>query len=225
MSVKVNITVKQKSIKLPTGTRLLIRKACNAILNYEGFNDNAEVDVSIVNDDMIKEMNREFRNIDASTDVLSFPLGENGNYDKINVLLESCILSNAREFIVKMGTNKKIYGEFAERDSIKLSSGNIADSILLKLAVRPEFIENYAKTMSSFTFKPFTNNNLDREVKGKSIYNLANCEIENMTIEFYDSSWNESNFESKIKTMKPNQVFVGGNYYKKITNKAQLSTY
>ena len=97
---------------------------------------------------------------------------------------------------------------------------NIADSILLKLAVKPEFIENYAKTMSSFTFKPFTNNNLDREVKGKSIYNLANCEIENMTIEFYDSSWNESNFKSKIKTMKPNQVFVGGNYYKKITNKA-----
>ncbi len=82
MSVKVNITVKQKSIKLPAGTRLLIRKACNATLNYENFGNDAEVDVSIVNDDMIKEMNREFRNIDSSTDVLSFPLGENGNYDK-----------------------------------------------------------------------------------------------------------------------------------------------
>ena len=81
VSVKVNITVKQKSIKLPTGTRLLIRKACNATLNYEGFNDNAEVDVSIVNDDMIKEMNNEFRNIDSATDVLSFPLGENGEFD------------------------------------------------------------------------------------------------------------------------------------------------
>ena len=82
MSVKVNITVKQKTINLQTGTRMLIRKACNATLKYEGFNENAEVDVSIVNDDMIKEMNREFRNIDSSTDVLSFPLGENGNYDK-----------------------------------------------------------------------------------------------------------------------------------------------
>lgn len=81
MSAKVNITVKQKSIKLPTGTRLLIRKACNATLKYENFEDNAEIDVSIVGDQMIKEMNREFRNINSSTDVLSFPLGEDGNYD------------------------------------------------------------------------------------------------------------------------------------------------
>ena len=81
MSVKVNISVKSKQIKLPTGARLLIRKACNATLTFEGFSDSAEVDVSIVDDDMIKEMNAEFRNIDKSTDVLSFPLGENGIYD------------------------------------------------------------------------------------------------------------------------------------------------
>ena len=81
MSVKVNISVKSKQIKLPTGVRLLIRKACNATLIFEGFSDSAEVDVSIVTDDMIKEMNSEFRNIDNSTDVLSFPLGENGVYD------------------------------------------------------------------------------------------------------------------------------------------------
>lgn len=82
MSVKVNITVKQKKIKLPTGARLLIRKACTATLNYESFKENSEVDVSIVDDETIKEMNREFRDINSSTDVLSFPLGENGEYDK-----------------------------------------------------------------------------------------------------------------------------------------------
>ena len=37
MSVKVNIVVKQKSVKIPTGTRLLIRKACNATLKFENF--------------------------------------------------------------------------------------------------------------------------------------------------------------------------------------------
>lgn len=97
---------------------------------------------------------------------------------------------------------------------------SISNSVLLKLVVKPQFMEKYIESMISYNFKPFTINNLDREVKGKSIYNLANCNIENMTIEFYDSSWNESNFKNKIKTMKPNQVFVGGNYYKKITNKA-----
>ena len=81
MSVKVNITDQQKRIKLPTGTRLLIRKACNATLKNEGFEDSAEVDVTLVNDEMIQQINKEHRNIDASTDVLSFPLGENGIYD------------------------------------------------------------------------------------------------------------------------------------------------
>lgn len=81
MSVKVNISVKSKQIKLPTGVRLLIRKACNATLIFEGFSDSAEVDVSIVTDEMIKQMNAEFRNIDNATDVLSFPLGENGVFD------------------------------------------------------------------------------------------------------------------------------------------------
>lgn len=82
MSAKVNISVKQRQIKLPTGTRLLIRKACNATLAYEGFLELAQVDVTIVNDEKIWEMNKEYRNIDSATDVLSFPLGEDGNYDR-----------------------------------------------------------------------------------------------------------------------------------------------
>ena len=81
MSVKVNITDNQKRIKLPTGTRLLIRKSCIATLKLEGFEDSAEVNVLLVNDEMIRSMNDKFRNIDASTDVLSFPLGENGKYE------------------------------------------------------------------------------------------------------------------------------------------------
>ena len=115
MSVKVNITVKQKSIKLPTGTRLLIRKACNATLNYEGFADSAEVDVSIVNDDMIKEMNRDFRNIDSSTDVLSFPLGEDGNYDK-NPETDALMLGDIVISIDHALAQADLYGHSVERE-------------------------------------------------------------------------------------------------------------
>ena len=81
MSVKVNISDKQKRIKLPTGTRLLIRKACVATLGHEDFTDPAEVNVTLVNDNMIWELNRRHRDIDAATDVLSFPLGNEGKYD------------------------------------------------------------------------------------------------------------------------------------------------
>lgn len=54
---------------------------------------------------------------------------ESGNLEKINVLIESCILSNAREFIVKMGTNKKEYGNFTQRDTFDLSNETIPENI------------------------------------------------------------------------------------------------
>ena len=81
MKIKVNITNSQNKTKLPVGTKLLVRKACIATLLEEDFNDNAEVEVTFVDDETIKEYNNEYRDIDKSTDVLSFPLGENGVYD------------------------------------------------------------------------------------------------------------------------------------------------
>lgn len=81
MKVKVNISNVQKDKAIPVGTKLLVRKACIATLIEEKFTDNAEVDVTFVNDEQIKVYNNEYRNIDKSTDVLSFPLGENGVYD------------------------------------------------------------------------------------------------------------------------------------------------
>lgn len=80
--VKVVITDKQKDFKIPVGIRMLIRRACAAVLQMENFGYAAEVDVSLVNDEEIRQLNHDFRNIDASTDVLSFPLGENGVYDE-----------------------------------------------------------------------------------------------------------------------------------------------
>ena len=80
--IKVVIDNKQKSVKIPTGVRLLIRRCCHAVLELEGFEGSAEVDVSLVDNEQIREINREQRDIDMPTDVLSFPLGENGVYDK-----------------------------------------------------------------------------------------------------------------------------------------------
>ncbi len=79
--IRVVIENKQKTFKIPTGIRLLIRRCCHAVLELEGFEDPAEVDVSIVDNSQILEINREHRRINSVTDVLSFPLGENGVYD------------------------------------------------------------------------------------------------------------------------------------------------
>ena len=79
--IKVVITNKQKKEKIPTGIRMLVRRACAAVLTGEGFGHPAEVGVTFVDDEEIHRLNKEFRNVDAATDGLSCPLGENGVYD------------------------------------------------------------------------------------------------------------------------------------------------
>ncbi len=79
--VKVVISNEQNEFKIPSGVRLLVRRCCTAVLTMEEFEGKAEVSVLFVDDDMIHQLNRQHRNIDRATDVLSFPLGENGVYD------------------------------------------------------------------------------------------------------------------------------------------------
>lgn len=80
-TVKVIISNDQKAVKIPTGIRMLIRRCCHAVLELEHFDGSAEVSVRFVDNEQIRELNRQYRNIDRETDVLSFPLGENGKYD------------------------------------------------------------------------------------------------------------------------------------------------
>lgn len=82
--VKVIIANEQKEVKIPTGVRMLVRRCCNAVLVNEKFPGSAEISVTFVNDEQIRALNQQYRNIDKSTDVLSFPLGIDGVYDVNN---------------------------------------------------------------------------------------------------------------------------------------------
>ena len=81
MSNKVLITNNQNVVKIPSGLRILIRRSCNAVLDFEKFDGPAEISVTFVDNNRIHELNNEYRHKDSATDVLSFPLGENGEYD------------------------------------------------------------------------------------------------------------------------------------------------
>ncbi len=80
--IKVIISNDQKAVKIPTGVRMLVRRCCHAVLVQEKFEGSAEISVTFVDDARIQELNKTHRNIDKATDVLSFPLGENGVYDE-----------------------------------------------------------------------------------------------------------------------------------------------
>ena len=62
----------------------LIKKAVNMALNAEGVDVPCLVSVMLTDDEGIRRVNREFRDVDRSTDVLSFPLNElePGDFDR-----------------------------------------------------------------------------------------------------------------------------------------------
>lgn len=113
--VKVMIRNNQREVKIPVGLRLLIRKCCQAVLATEDFKGDAEVSVSFVNNNEIRQLNRVYRDKDKSTDVLSFPLGENGIYD-VNNETGAFLLGDV---VISMETAVKqahIYGHSLERE-------------------------------------------------------------------------------------------------------------
>ena len=59
--------------------KAIARKAIFNTLVYEGFDYDAEVSLTFVDNDKIKELNKEYRGKNSATDVLSFP-----QYDDFN---------------------------------------------------------------------------------------------------------------------------------------------
>ena len=57
MSNKVLITNDQNVVKIPSGLRILIRRSCNAVLDFEKFDGPAEISVTFVDNNRIHELN------------------------------------------------------------------------------------------------------------------------------------------------------------------------
>ena len=52
------------------------KEVIQAVLSYEGFTNDVEVSLTLVSEEEIQKLNKEFRDKDAVTDVLSFPMLE-----------------------------------------------------------------------------------------------------------------------------------------------------
>lgn len=114
--LKVYVKNNQTEIRVPVGIRLLIRRCCQAVLSTEKFDKDAEVSVSFVSNNEIRNLNRIYRNKDSVTDVLSFPLtGDDGsvelNPETGAVLLGDVVIS--LETAVKQAQS---YGHSLERE-------------------------------------------------------------------------------------------------------------
>ena len=76
MKAIVYFTNKQSKYRIGERLTFLIKTAIEKTLRHERFKKNAELSVTFVDNEEIHALNREFRDKDKPTDVLSFPLFE-----------------------------------------------------------------------------------------------------------------------------------------------------
>ncbi len=93
--------------------RALIRKAVAAALTAEAFRRPAEVSVTLTDNASIHALNKAYRGVDRPTDVLSFPLSEDGEYDTDG---EAALLGDIVISLEKTEEQAAEYGHSFERE-------------------------------------------------------------------------------------------------------------
>jgi probable rRNA maturation factor len=112
---KIVISNKQKKVKIPTGFQLLIRRCCNAVLQGEKVQLPAEIGINFLDNEHMRALNKEYRNVDMATDVLSFSLGEDGVYEK-NLETGAAMLGDIAISLEMAMAHAKRYSHSFERE-------------------------------------------------------------------------------------------------------------
>ena len=74
MELNIYFSNEQEKFTCDEKLEQLIRTAVTGALVYEEFDCDCEVSVTFTDNDGIRELNREYRDKDSATDVLSFPM-------------------------------------------------------------------------------------------------------------------------------------------------------
>ncbi len=85
MKNKVYTKNEQKLIEITPTLRSLVKKAINNALKYEEVEYNCEISLAFTDNEKIHILNRDFRGKDSPTDVLSFPLLEDGEVNEADI--------------------------------------------------------------------------------------------------------------------------------------------
>lgn len=88
---------RQKDIPLPEGLEEAIERAVGLAVRGQGLPGTVEVSLSLVSDDEIRRLNREYRGIDAPTDVLAFPLLEKNEIAGLATAMDGRQAEDTRE--------------------------------------------------------------------------------------------------------------------------------
>ena len=111
----------QDKIELTDEILKAVEDVCSYTLEYEGFNQPAEISITFTDNENIQSLNRQHRSIDRATDVLSFPIlefDEDGNiinedfdFDEDDVVLGDIVIS-----LEKAQEQAESYGHSLKRE-------------------------------------------------------------------------------------------------------------
>ena len=99
----------QEKFKITYAQKMLVRRAVEATLDYEGYKNNAEVSVTFTDNEKIQKINNEFRGIDKPTDVLSFPLTD---YESADVPFVDDLDGSLGDIVISLERAKEQAEEF-----------------------------------------------------------------------------------------------------------------
>ena len=98
MKLKIYFENLQHKIAVGYQLKILMRRAVEATLAYEGIDNDVEVSITFTDDESIHCLNLKYRGIDRPTDVLSFPLEEDIKNSRVRgpIMLGDIVISLER---------------------------------------------------------------------------------------------------------------------------------
>ncbi len=115
MMIYVQFSDEQDKITLDFDTEKLTEDCTREALIEEEIEDDAEVSLTFTDNAEIRKLNKQFRDIDRETDVLSFPMGDEDGFE-VNPETDALLLGDIVISLEKAKAQSEEYGHSMKRE-------------------------------------------------------------------------------------------------------------
>ena len=116
ITVRVFGTNRQRIVPVTKELRTLVKRSVSETLYEEGYKGDFEVSVTFTDNAGIREINKEYRDIDRETDVLSFPMTDEGEEFTVNPETDCYMLGDIVISLEKALAQAEEYGHSFRRE-------------------------------------------------------------------------------------------------------------
>lgn len=153
----LDYTSEQSDFEIDEKMISLLKSAAVSVLKNENLSGKFEISLTFCSEEEIKQLNSAHRGINKVTDVLSFPMGEGGEYPE-NLSSGALILGDIVICAKRAVEQAKEYGHSIEREFAFLCAHSV-----LHLLGYDHMEENEAKQMEALQEKALEDINIRRE--------------------------------------------------------------